>query len=191
MDNAEIVKRLRDAHYCDQCEDEFLPNDEGSGVMSPGLHSLAALAIERLMRQCEYKDEVIAQRNAMLADVERDRDEADEASATNAENVVRLAGKCDSLLANIRYAAGILDKIVGECAAQADVPKPAETEYALCYIRALAGSAILDLGLAVGSQARPIFGVDMARGLDKTVTHSAHSGEAVNRPTDSQPGGRT
>lgn len=118
--------------------------------------------------------------DALLAD----RDEADEAGATNAENVVRLAGKCDSLRANIRYAAGILDKIIGECAAHADTPKPAEISYALCYIRALAGSAILDLGLAVGSQARPIFGVDMARGPDKTVIHGESSGETANPMRD-------
>lgn len=44
----DIVKRLHGEHYCDQCEDDFLPGDDGHGVMSPGLHSLAALEIMRL-----------------------------------------------------------------------------------------------------------------------------------------------
>lgn len=115
--------------------------------------------------------------------VNRLRDLADECDYDGAQSPYwEAAAEVEKLRAHIRYAARILDKIVGECAAQADVPKPAETEYALCYIRALAGSAILDLGLAVGSQERPIFGVDMARGPGKTVTHSVRSGDPANHP---------
>lgn len=100
--------------------------------------------------------------------LEADRDAADEAGATNAEERVRLAGQCDSLRANIRYAGQVLDKITAECAAHAGVEKPAEIAYAMCYIRALAHNARLDLGLAVGSQGEPILRrTDSASGSQK------------------------
>lgn len=60
----DIVKRLHGEHYCDQCEDDFLPNDEGSGVLSPGLHSLAALEIERLRAALKAVRGLLAERTA-------------------------------------------------------------------------------------------------------------------------------
>lgn len=75
--NNDIVKRLHGEHYCDQCEDIFLPNDEGSGVLSPGLHSLAALEIERLRAVVtrakemlrNWSPEYVAELDAMLGPV--------------------------------------------------------------------------------------------------------------------------
>jgi len=108
---------------------------------------------ERQIR--ELWNEVVTLREERDA-LRADRDAADEASATNAEERVRLAVKHDALAAHIRYAGQVLDKITAECASLANVEKPAEVAYGICYIRALAHNASLDLGLAVGSQGEPI-----------------------------------
>lgn len=107
----DIVKRLHGGHYCDQCEDDFVPNDEGSGVLSPGLHSLAALEIVRLRAALNTVRGLLAERTAERDSWQSAREDLAEANKRLCAALECIVAQDDIALAEEGYREGFANVI--------------------------------------------------------------------------------